>query len=218
MNILNLSSQPLAFVVWIGAVLLALTVHEFSHALMATILGDSTARRLGRLSLNPLAHIDWFGLLALVFVSFGWGKPVPYNPYELRYQKWGPFFIGLAGPFSNLILMTISGVLMRVLLPVLGSGNLLIIFLGLSFIINMAIMLFNLIPLPPLDGSKIIFAVLHKPIWNDLKEGIERYGSWVLMGLIFVDIALGMGIIGTILGVPFYFISGLFGLQGLLGV
>jgi len=87
--------------------LIALSVHEFSHALAAYRLGDSTAKRMGRLTLNPWAHVDLFGLLALVFVHFGWGKPVPYNPMYLKYKHWGEFLVALAGPISNLILLII---------------------------------------------------------------------------------------------------------------
>ncbi len=218
MNLTTLFSDPILFVLWIVAVLVALTVHEFSHALAATWMGDPTAKRLGRLSLNPLAHIDWFGLLALVLVSFGWGKPVPFNPYLLRDQKWGPLYIGLAGPFSNLLMLTLVGILLRLLLPILGSNNLLIVFLGLCFLINTALMLFNLIPLPPLDGSKIIMALLHRPKWYAFREKLESYGSWVLMGLILLDVVFGVGLISAVLGGPYHWIAGLFGLNGLFGL
>lgn len=218
MNLTTLFSDPILFVLWIVAVLVALTVHEFSHALAATWLGDPTAKRLGRLSLNPLAHIDWFGLLALVLVSFGWGKPVPFNPYLLRDQKWGPLYIGLAGPLSNLLMLTLVGILLRLLLPTLGSNNLLIVFLGLCFLINTALMLFNLIPLPPLDGSKIILALLHRPKWYAFREKLESYGSWVLMGLILLDVVFGVGLISAVLGGPYHWIAGLFGLNGLFGL
>ncbi|MHB8830835.1 MAG: site-2 protease family protein [Patescibacteria group bacterium] len=218
MNLTTLFSDPILFVLWIVAVLVALTVHEFSHALAATWLGDPTAKRLGRLSLNPLAHIDWFGLLALVLVSFGWGKPVPFNPYLLRDQKWGPLYIGLAGPFSNLLMLSLVGILLRLLLPVLGPNNLLILFLGLCFLINTALMLFNLIPLPPLDGSKIVMALLHKPKWFAFREKLESYGSWILMGLILLDVVFGIGLISAVLGGPYHWVAGLFGLNGLFGL
>lgn len=218
MNLTTLFSDPILFVLWIVAVLVALTVHEFSHALAATWLGDPTAKRMGRLSLNPLAHIDWFGLLALVLVSFGWGKPVPFNPYLLRDQKWGPLYIGLAGPFSNLLMLSLVGILLRLLLPMLGPNNLLILFLGLCFLINTALMLFNLIPLPPLDGSKIILALLHKPKWFAFREKLESYGSWVLMGLVLLDVVFGIGLISAVLGGPYHWVASLFGLNGLFGL
>lgn len=218
MGITSLFSNPILFVLWIVAVLVALTVHEFSHALVATWLGDTTAKRLGRLSLNPMAHIDWFGLAALVLVSFGWGKPVPFNPYLLKDQKWGPLYIGIAGPISNLVLLSISGILLRLLVPVLGGANLLIVFLGLSFLINTALMLFNLIPLPPLDGSKIVLALLHQPKWFKLRAAMEQYGAWVLMGLIVLDVFFGIGIISALLRGPYHWISSIFGLNRFLGL
>lgn len=218
MNFATLFSDPMLFVLWIVAVLVALTVHEFSHALVATYLGDPTAKRLGRLSLNPFSHIDWFGLFALVFVSFGWGKPVPFNPYQLKDQKWGPFYIGIAGPISNLLLLTICGLLLRFFVPILGPQNLLTVFLSLAFIINIALMLFNLIPLPPLDGSKIVLALLHDPKWNNLRRIIETQGPWVLMVLIMMDIFLGVGFISLLLGRPLHWIATIFGLNNLLGL
>lgn len=195
---------------------MALTVHEFSHALAATMLGDPTAKQLGRLSLNPFAHIDWFGLVALVLVSFGWGKPVPFNPYKLKNQKWGPLLIGIVGPISNLLLLSVSAILLKILMPLLGWQNLLVVFLSMCFLINSALMLFNLIPLPPLDGSKVVLALLHNQKWYRLRESIERYGSMVLFGLILVDIVLGIGIISSILKYPFAWIANLFGLNGIV--
>lgn len=198
--------------------MMALTIHEFSHALVATWFGDPTAKRLGRLSLNPLAHIDWFGLAALVLVSFGWGKPVPFNPYLLKDQKWGPLYIGIAGPISNFVLLTISGLLLRLLGPVLGGSNLLIIFLGLCFLINTALMLFNLIPLPPLDGSKIVLALMHQPKWFKFRAAMEQYGSWALMGLVLLDVFLGVGIISAVLSGPYHWVASLFGLNQYFGL
>ncbi|MDD5437948.1 MAG: site-2 protease family protein [Patescibacteria group bacterium] len=218
MGINTLLSDPLLFILWIVAVLVALTVHEFSHALVATWLGDNTAKRLGRLSLNPLAHIDWFGLAALVLVSFGWGKPVPFNPYQLKDQKWGPLYIGIAGPISNFILVVISGVLLNLLGPVLGGANFLIIFLGLCFLINTALMLFNLIPLPPLDGSKIVLALMQQPKWYKYRAALEQYGAWILMALVLMDILLGVGIIGAVLRGPYHWIASLFGLNQFFGL
>ncbi len=196
---------------WLGAILIALSVHEFSHALAAYLLGDPTAQKMGRLTLNPWAHVDMFGLLALVFVHFGWGKPVPYNPIYLKYKHWGELLVAIAGPASNLLLLIFFGILLNVLLPVLGWDNLLIIFLTFSFFINAALMLFNLIPVPPLDGSKILFAFLHEKQWHDLRYQIEYYGPYVLMAIIFADIILGIGIIRFFLDKPLNWIMQVFG-------
>src|SRR5260221_11664107 len=103
-----LFQQPFIFLSWLLAFLLALSIHEFCHAVVGTWLGDSTAERMGRLTLNPAAHIDPLGLLAVVLIGFGWGKPVPYNPYNLKWPKWGPVIIAAAGPASNLIMAVIA--------------------------------------------------------------------------------------------------------------
>ncbi len=206
-------SQPAVFIVWLLSVVLALTVHEFAHALAATLQGDDTAKRMGRLTLNPLAHMDLFGLLALVFVHFGWGKPVPFNPYHLKYKKWGAFLVGLAGPVSNLMLLTISALLLKALAPVLGGNNLLVVFLGFSFFINAGLMLFNLIPLPPLDGSKLVLALLHGHRWDNLRYSIEYYGPYVLMFAILADLALGVGLISMLIDRPLMLIMRFFGLD-----
>lgn len=215
MNFTSMFTEPAVFIVWLLSVILALTVHEFSHALAATWQGDDTAKRMGRLTLNPLAHMDLFGLLALVFVHFGWGKPVPFNPYNLRNRRWGAFLIGLAGPISNLILLTISAVLLRVLAPALGGANLLVIFLVFSFFINTGLMLFNLIPLPPLDGSKLVLALLHGHKWDKLRYSIEYYGPYVLMVLILADVALGVGLLSMLIDRPLMWIMRIFGISAL---
>lgn len=215
MSLSTFFTNPAIFILWLAAILIALSVHEFSHALAAYRLGDSTAKRMGRLTLNPWAHVDLFGLLALVFVHFGWGKPVPYNPMYLKYKHWGEFLVALAGPISNLILLIIFGILLKFLLPGLGWDNLLIVFLTFSFFINAALMLFNLIPVPPLDGSKLLFAVLHENKWHDLRFQIEHYGPYVLMAIIFADIVLGVGIIRFFLDAPLNWLMQVFGFGAL---
>ena len=103
MLILSLLDQPMLLAAWLIAIVLVLTIHEFSHALADTLLGDPTAKMSGRLTLNPLAHISWLGFFMLLVVGFGWGKPVPYNPYNLKYPRFGAAIVAFAGPFSNLI-------------------------------------------------------------------------------------------------------------------
>ncbi|MDF1496669.1 MAG: site-2 protease family protein [Patescibacteria group bacterium] len=215
MSFSTLFTNPAIFILWLAAILIALSIHEFSHAFAAYKLGDSTAKRLGRLTLNPWAHVDLFGLLALVFVHFGWGKPVPYNPMNLKYKHWGEFLVAIAGPASNFILLIVFGILLKILMPILGGGNLLVIFLIFSFFINAALMLFNLIPLPPLDGSKFLFAVLHENKWHSLRYQIEQYGPYVLMFVVFADILLNIGIISFLLDKPLNWIMNLFGFGGI---
>lgn len=180
-----LTEEPILFFVWIICVVLAISIHEFSHAYAGLLEGDDTAQKMGRLTFNPLAHIDWMGLLLLVVVGFGWGKPVPFNPYNLKHKRWGPAFVAIAGPLSNLIMIVIAGVLLRILLTVTGINpdNLLIAFLILLIQINLILMLFNLVPIPPLDGSKILYSFLSYKRRNVVLF-LETYGTWMLIGFI----------------------------------
>jgi len=164
------------------AILVAVTVHEFSHAWTANYLGDPTAKYEGRLSLNPIRHLDPIGtavLLLLLFTTgfgFGWGKPVPVNPYNLR-GRHGELLVSLAGPFSNFIIAILL-VLGLYLLPPNITGSWSASFTNLISIvalINIAIGIFNLIPVPPLDGSKVLFDLL-PPGQSELKSNIEKYG------------------------------------------
>lgn len=183
------------FVVWIVAVIIGLTVHEFSHAYAAYRLGDVTPEAEGRLSLNPLKHIDWLGMLMLIFVRFGWGKPVRYNPYNLRNQKWGPAVIALAGPFSNLLLAIIFGAMLRLAVSygLFLETGMLVSFLYTLVILNIILMAFNLIPVPPLDGSKVLFSII-PGMREETKMKLEQYGPFFLLGLLL----LGGGLISTL--------------------
>ncbi|MDD4606930.1 MAG: site-2 protease family protein [Patescibacteria group bacterium] len=195
MLISSLLSNPLMFVMWIVAILLAITIHEFAHAAAAFYLGDPTGKNMGRLTLNPLAHLDLTGTIFLFFVGFGWGKPVPFNPYNLKNQKWGPSLVALAGPASNLIFLILIGLIMRFVYPFLGLGyeNALFNFLYLLLIINTLLMVFNLIPIPPLDGSKVLLAVIPDSM-ADFKINFERYGVFVLIALVFLGDGILTGI------------------------
>lgn len=182
----SLLSNPLMFVMWVVAIVLAITIHEFSHAAAAFYLGDPTGKNAGRLTINPLAHLDLMGTIFLFFVGFGWGKPVPFNPYNLKNQKWGPSLVALAGPASNLVMLICVGLIMRFVYPSLGLGyeNALFNFLYLLLIINTLLMVFNLIPIPPLDGSKIILALIPDSM-TDFKMNFQRYGIFALIVLVF---------------------------------
>ncbi|MFA7087727.1 MAG: site-2 protease family protein [Patescibacteria group bacterium] len=154
--------------------------HEYMHGWMAYRLGDPTAKNAGRLTLNPLAHLEWFGsfFLPLIMVItkmpfvFGWAKPVPYNPYNLRDRKYGEAKVAMAGPLANLIIALFFGLLIRVL-PVFNITF--IGLLGVVVYINLILMVFNLIPIPPLDGSKIL-AVFLSPRLRERYLGNERAG------------------------------------------
>jgi Zn-dependent protease len=185
-----LSNAPMIALVWIVVILLSLTVHEFAHALVANIRGDKTAERMGRLTLNPIVHIDPMGLIPLLLLGFGWAKPVPFNPYNLKDSQWDPVWVALAGPFSNLAIAIISAVILRILSVTGGmaASSLLPVFLILLVIINLFLLFFNLLPVHPLDGSKLLDAILTKPEHQPLRHAIATYGPQVLMAMVIISI------------------------------
>ena len=211
MNLLRLLTEdPLVFLAIIAALVFTLSVHEFAHAWVALLLGDRTAERMGRLTINPLAHLDPFGFLMILIVGFGYAKPVPFNPYNLRDRRWGPALIAAAGPLSNLLFGAICAFMYGRLFTVLGPNNLLILVLWFLGHINFALMLFNLIPLPPLDGSKALLAVIDGPQYARARLFLETQGPMLLIGLILMDSFLGFGVFGWISN----FSDGLFQLIG----
>jgi Zn-dependent protease len=195
------------------SLVLGITVHEFSHAWSADLLGDPTARYQGRLTLNPIAHLDPIGSLMILVSSltgfgFGWGKPVPINPVRLRFgPRVGVAITSFAGPFANIVLATLVGAPLRAGL-VTAQVPYAILFTIVST--NLALAVFNLIPLHPLDGFGVLRGVLGtiRARWayqlSDLLERLAAYGPMIFMGLIFIDQVLpGRGIIWTILRPPF---------------
>ncbi|MFA5126683.1 MAG: site-2 protease family protein [Patescibacteria group bacterium] len=192
-----LSMSPQAVLVSVLAVVYALTVHEFSHAWAAYSLGDPTARYQGRLTLNPLAHLEFFGTLMLLLAGFGWGKPVPVNVYNLRWRKWGETAVSLAGPVANFVSVIFFIIIYNILYPFLPANNLLSLFLLSLILINLVLGVFNLIPLPPLDGSKVLFAVLSDR-YADFKHRLAVNGPWILLALILLDNFAGINIFGHI--------------------
>lgn len=196
-----LFGNPALAIAWVAAIFIALTVHEFSHALVAKWRGDRTAELAGRLTLNPISHIDVMGLIPLLLFGFGWAKPVPFNPYNLKNPKWDSVLIALAGPASNLVLAIIAAFIMRllVLFGVLSSLNLVVVFFFLMIIINLFLMIFNLIPIHPLDGSKLVFALLDAPKYKQVRDFIAVKGPQLLMILVFLAILTNLNI--------FFFVS-----------
>lgn len=197
MLILSLLSTPYVLIGLLLSLLIGITVHEFSHAWVATRLGDPTAKMMGRLSLNPLKHLDPFGTIFLLLVGFGWGRPVPYNPQYLRHGKKDEVKIALAGPLSNFILALIFALPYRITyyLHLDLTSNPFFIICAVITEINIILAVFNLLPIPPLDGSKIIFLFLSE----EARVQFERIGPLVLMGLIFTVYIFRINLFGAIL-------------------
>ena len=172
------------------AVFLCLTIHESCHGLAAYALGDPTARREHRLSLNPLRHIDWFGLLMMFVAGFGWAKPVPVNPNYFKKPKQGMALTALAGPVSNFLLALLMLLAARIFCDVAAyseANQRILDFLLMVALLSIGLGLFNLLPIPPLDGSKVLFAVLPDGAYNQLMR-YERYGMLLLFALVFFDV------------------------------
>jgi Zn-dependent protease len=195
------------FLIRIPAILLALTIHELSHAVAACKLGDPTARDQGRLTLNPLAHLDVLGTIMLLTGLFGWAKPVPVNPYNLRNPKRDLMLISFAGPLSNIVQALCCGFIIRAIMasapanPELVETPLfryLLLFLILAFWINSGLAFFNLLPLYPLDGSKILAWFLpDKHVESYMRA--TRYAMPIIFGLVIIGALTGKSILSTIL-------------------
>ncbi|RMD51972.1 site-2 protease family protein [Candidatus Parcubacteria bacterium] len=194
------SVYPILIFPWLAVILISITVHEFSHAFAAYKLGDATAERGGRLSLNPMDHIDWLGFVSLLILGFGWAKPVPFNPYNLSNPRWDSVKIALAGPLSNLILAIISAIIWRILagLGILAEAGLLNFFLFWMVLVNLFLLFFNLIPVDPLDGSKLANALLIKPEHQKIRVFLLAYGSRILLILIFISILMDINVFAFI--------------------
>ncbi|MBS4023080.1 MAG: site-2 protease family protein [Dethiobacter sp.] len=176
----------------IPALLIALTFHEFAHGWVAHRLGDDTAKSHGRLTLNPLAHLDPLGLLAIWLVGFGWAKPVPVNPYYFRGdRRRGMFLVGLAGPLTNFLLAFVIALLLAVV-PALYVHSVVREIIITAFWYNALLGVFNLLPVPPLDGSKVFAYLLPRSAAHAFGQ-IEQYGPMILILLIFT------GVLGRIL-------------------
>ena len=183
-----LNFSPTELLISLPAIVIALTFHEFSHAYSAYLLGDNTARNMGRLSLNPMHHLDPIGFLCLMFFRFGWAKPVPVNPYNFRSvdEKTGMLLTAFAGPASNIILCFLSVGLIY-LLPMRLFPVWVYSLLNYLVWINASLAFFNLIPVPPLDGSKILFGLLPYRMYSGLMV-LEQYSSILLLILIISNI------------------------------
>ncbi len=185
-------------VILIPVLVFALVFHEFSHAYIAYRRGDDTAARMGRLTLNPMAHLDPFGSLMILFVGFGWAKPVPVNSYNLRNPRTDMMMVAFAGPASNLLLALVGGLLFRVVgqggIEGLLSGNPIDTMLFMFVRINIALAIFNLIPIPPLDGSQIFSGLMVRKN-PEMVMKLQMYGPRILLGVILFGYLTGFSII-----------------------
>ena len=204
----NLNQTP--FAVYISRLIIlviALTVHELAHAWSADWFGDDTPRLHGRLTLNPLAHLDLLGSLAFLVVGFGWAKPVPVNLYKLeRENQYAPLWVALAGPLSNLALALIAAIPIRTGLISLAGGTGQFFPTGTQLIsefifLNLILMLFNLIPISPLDGEKVLTYLL-PPQSRGILDQLRPYGPMILLALLFIGPSLGINILSLLVGAP----------------
>ena len=193
--------------------IISLSVHEFSHGLAAYWLGDDTAKRAGRLTLNPLSHLDIFGLIALFIIKIGWAKPVPINPYNFKNFKRDTALTAAAGPASNFIMAILFSIVfngyMKVFNDSMIMGNTVTLFIGrilfLTIFFNLALGLFNLIPFPPLDGSKILGGFLSDQVYFKYTAQ-ERKGMIAFMAIMLLSYVLGIPIVSYIIMPPLNFL------------
>ena len=198
MDQVTLNNVVAAVIVVAIMLLIGLPVHEFSHALAAFRLGDGTAKLFGRLTLNPIAHFDPVGgsLLALTFIGsaatggalgFGWAKPTPVNPMNLEGGRRGEALVAAAGPLSNFVLAALGALPLRYLLDnpqILDLNSMVILVLFYFVQINLLLMIFNFIPIPPLDGSKVLFALMDRRTEYQIRPFLEQYGFFILLAVL----------------------------------
>lgn len=193
LTIIVMEGSVIEFIFQIAILVMSVVIHEVSHGFMAQALGDPTAKYAGRLTLNPIPHIDPFGSILLPFILsllpgglvFGWAKPVPVNPYNLRNQTWGPGLVAAIGPLANMFVALVFGLLIRFssLAPfVLPTAFFEIA--SLVILLNIVLAVFNLVPIPPLDGSKVLFAFLSYRA-DHIRQFLEQYGFILLLIFIF---------------------------------
>jgi Zn-dependent protease len=177
---LDLLNNPLYFAIYAASLIVAITVHEFAHAWTANRLGDPTPKLQGRLTLNPLSHLDPLGTLMLLIVGFGWGKPVQFDPYNLQNPRKEAALISIAGPVSNVIIAIIASALVWFLGPFSIISAFIIPFIRL----NILLAVFNLIPVHPLDGGKILVGILPQQTAHEVESFLNQFGMIILLLII----------------------------------
>lgn len=178
--------QGLELVSSVIAVLVCMTVHECSHGLVSYWLGDPTAKRMGRLSWNPLHHLDWLGALCMLVFRFGWAKPVPINPNYYKNFRMGTVLVSIAGPISNILLAFLTLLIYGIVQIFVPIPDWVLAFVWTMVFMNLGLAVFNCLPIPPLDGSKVVFALLPEKAYRKVLQ-YERYGFVILIALIYVN-------------------------------
>ncbi len=204
--------MPTDAIFFIAILIMSVVIHEVSHGYVADYLGDPTARLAGRLTLNPLKHLDWLGsviipglLILLGGFIFGWAKPVPYNPHNLRGGKWGPAYVAAAGPAANLLIALIFGLLMRSAIIGMWLPAAAISLASVIVLLNIMLAIFNLIPIAPLDGSKILFAILPYR-YRGVEEWLTRYQ--LVLVIIFIILIANTDLLGLPVAFLFHLFTG----------
>ena len=183
---LFLLRDPQLFAAFLIAVIIGITFHEFSHAAVASLQGDQTARSQGRLTLNPISHLDPLGSIALIVAGLGWGRPVPVTPSRLRSGRLGHVLVGLAGPAANFVVALVAAVALRIAYPTAGTTfdvGFTVILLSMIVTINVVLGVLNLLPIPPLDGSTLLSIAL-PPSRQNIVAFLNQYGIFLLLGLL----------------------------------
>lgn len=175
----------IGIVIFLAVLLVAITIHEFAHAWVADHLGDPTPRYNDRITLDPRAHLDPLGTITLLLVGFGWGKPVPFDPYNLKEPVRDTALIALAGPASNIILAAVISIIFALLQTAVTLPDIFLLIALAAVQVNIMLAVFNLLPVYPLDGSKIALAILPRQFAYEFEQFMQQYGTILLILLIF---------------------------------